>query len=126
MTLGLNETAVPALLRAIRSVTLNRHYTHRAAELASFRRGAAEQFAIGRSAVQVRSSDPSEPRLGFHSSGCRFVSGNKIHALRPAAATARGRRVSCSAGENALPRISRLEISAVSPDDEKIMEMVTN
>ena len=27
--------------------------------------------------------------------------------------------MSCSAGENALPRIKRLQISAVSPDDEK-------
>jgi hypothetical protein len=34
--------------------------------------------------------------------------------------------VSCSAGENALPRIKRLQISAVSPDDEKIMEIVKN
>jgi hypothetical protein len=49
-------------------------------------------------------------------------------ALRPAAwaATGRGRSVSCSAGENTLLRIKRLQISAVSPDDEKIMEIVTN
>ncbi len=48
--------------------------------------------------------------------------------LRPAscAVARRGRSVSCSAGEKALPRIKRLPISAVSPDDEKIMEIATN
>lgn len=54
--------------------------------------------------------------------------GQRRQVLRPIsrAATGRGRSVSCSAGENALPRINRLQIRAVIPDDEKIMEMVTN
>ena len=41
-------------------------------------------------------------------------------------AAGRGRSVSCSAFEKALARIKRLEISAVSPEDDKIMEMITN
>lgn len=39
---------------------------------------------------------------------------------------AAGRRVSCSAGENALLRISKLQIRAVRPEAEKIIVMVTN
>jgi hypothetical protein len=47
-------------------------------------------------------------------------------SLPARAGTWGGRRVSCSAAENALLRIKRLQISVVSPDGEKIMEMVTN
>ena len=38
----------------------------------------------------------------------------------------RGRRVSCSAGEKTLRRISKLHKSAVSPEEDKIIEIVTN
>lgn len=42
------------------------------------------------------------------------------------AALERGRNVSCSAGEKTLRRISRLHQSAVSPDEDNIIEIVTN
>jgi hypothetical protein len=72
----------------------------------------------------------SQAELVCRSNALPFVVRSGLDAFhelcrRPAAVTP-GRSASCSAGENTLLRINRLQMSEVRPEEEKIIEMVTN